>query len=97
MDQIKDAFMNVIAEVNENMLIADGFDEAIIGYVERLGGSGYETFVLYDKEKVVEILQNDMTREEALDYFEFNILGAYMGEHTPAYATVLNLEGEQCT
>ena len=97
MDQIKNAFMDIIAEVASEILIADGFDEAIIGYVERLGESGYQTYALYDKEKVISMLQDDMTREEAVEYFEYNILGAYVGKYTPAFATVLNVEEDKCT
>ena len=64
MDQLKNAFKDIIAEVDSEILIADGFDDAILGYVERLGENGYQTYALYDKEKVIKMLENDMTREE---------------------------------
>ena len=66
---------------------ADGFDDAIIGTVERCGQT--ETVILYDKHKVIEILTRDMPLEDAVDYFEYNILGAYVGEGTPAFATLV--------
>jgi hypothetical protein len=34
---------------------------------------------------MIEKLCNDMTPEEAQEFFEFNIEGAYMGERTPVY------------
>jgi hypothetical protein len=63
----------------EGLLFADGFDKAIIGVEERAG------VVAYDIDKIIEILSRDMTEDEAVEYFEFNILGAYVGEKTPIY------------
>jgi hypothetical protein len=60
-------------------LFADGFDDAILG----MAGDR----VVYDTAKIIEILhtEHDMTEEEAVEYYEYNILGAYMGEGTPLY------------
>jgi hypothetical protein len=49
------------------------FDEAIIGVAERIG---MEAVVAYDTDKIIEILSRDMTEEEAIEYFDFNIIGA---------------------
>jgi len=68
-----------LSEWYEGLLFADGFDEAIMGVEERAG------VVAYDIDKIIEILMREMTEEEAVEYFEFNILGAYMGEKTPVY------------
>ena len=65
-------------------LSEEEFDEAIIGVSERIGD---EPVVAYDKEKILEILSHSMTADEAYEYFEFNILGAYVGEKTPAFIT----------
>lgn len=65
----------------------DRFDAAIVGYVE---GIGREDVVCYDKDKVLEILMEDgMTWEEAGEYYNFNILGAYMGEKTPMFLSAI--------
>lgn len=64
---------------HETFLKADGLDEAIIG----LDGSTMR--MIYSQAKVIEILMKDMEREEALEYFEFTIRGAYMGEKTPIW------------
>ena len=68
----------------EGLLFADGFDEAIIGVAERIG---MEPVVAYDINKIIEILARDMPKEDAVEYFEFNILGAYMGERTPVFVS----------
>ena len=73
-----------VAEVNEDMLFADGFDDALVGYIER---AGMPSIACYDKDKCIEILANDMTYEEAVEYFYFNTAGAYVGENTPCFFT----------
>lgn len=67
----------------EGALVADGFDDCIRGVVTIFN----KRLVLYDTAKVIEKLeQQGMTYEEAVEYFEFNIVGAYVGEGTPAFA-----------
>ena len=79
-------YMNreAVAEANEDMLFADGFDDALVGYIER---AGMPSIACYDKDKCIEILAKDMTHEEAVEYFYFNTAGAYVGENTPCFFT----------
>ena len=79
----------LIAEINEDMLFADGFDDAIIGYIER---AGTPSIACYDKYKCIEILAKDMTYEDAMEYFYFNVLGSYVGENTPCFFTRIENE-----
>lgn len=73
---------------SENTLFADGLDDAIIGVVERIDFD--ETIILYDTNKIIDLLKAEgMNNEEATEYFQYNILGSYMGEGTPAFATLL--------
>lgn len=77
--------MSVREELSEefgDLLFADGFDDAILGVAERIG---MEAVVAYSTPKIIEILSRDMTEDEAVEYFEFNILGAYVGERTPVF------------
>ena len=67
----------------EGMMIADGFDEAIIGYCYDMVAS--EDRVIYSFNKCVDILKRDMNEEEAIEYMEFNVIGAYMGKKTPLF------------
>lgn len=78
---------DILAEMyGEELLFADGFDDAIIGVGER----NSDTFVVYDLKKVFAILESEgMSSDEAREHFEFNILGAYVGEHTPAFVTLV--------
>jgi hypothetical protein len=71
------------------MLKADGFDEAIIGVGRRCG---QPTIVVYDADKCREILQKRMKGDpiDADEYFEFNVVGAWMGENTPIFVEPLN-------
>ena len=73
---------------DEDILFADGFDEAIIGVVfvhnEKTGEK--QTRVVYDTESCLEVLmEQGMTYEEASEYFDFNVAGSHMGEYTPLY------------
>lgn len=71
-----------LEEIYPDTLIADGLDEALIGITERKG----HTIAVYEKAAVHQILTNDgLTDEEAIEYAEFNIYGAWIGEGTPMY------------
>jgi hypothetical protein len=67
--------------LDEGLLYADGFDDCIIGLTYR----EKTPVVLYNSRKIIESLAKDMTDEEALEFFEYNIEGAYVGERTPIY------------
>ncbi len=63
----------------ENFLKADGFDGAIIGVDET------NMRLVYSVSKCIEILMKDMSEEDAIEYFNFNVSGAYVGEKTPIW------------
>jgi len=75
---------HIILDMEERMLKADGFDEAILGTARRCGQSD---LIAYDVAKIIDILvtRDDMDIEEAIEYFEFNILGGWHGEGTPCF------------
>ena len=68
--------------VENECLVADGFDNALIGISE-----GMNPVAVYDVDKCIQVLMEDegMTDEEALDYFYYNTVGAYVGEKTPLF------------
>ena len=69
----------------EILLLPSEFDAAILKLT-----SNFNTYsVLYDTEKVIEILTNEMSYEEAVEYFDFNIAGSYVGEGTPSFTVDL--------
>ena len=66
---------------SEQPLRADGFNQAIIG-------NEYNTNrVVYSIDRMLQILidRDGMSMEEAIEFFDFNIGGAYVGEMTPVY------------
>ena len=77
-----------LAEQDENILTADGFEDALIGTSERAGGQ--PTIAMYDTDKCLAILRerDGMTEEEAEEYFYFNVVGAWVGDYTPCFVTL---------
>ena len=64
-------------------LLADGFEDALIGYGTRFSYG----VAVYSTSKCLDILmeRDGMTYEEAMEYFTFNVTGAYVGENTPVF------------
>ena len=64
---------------DENFLQADGFDAAIIGV--------WGDKIAYSRQHCIDILRkrDRMTETEAMEFFDFNVEGAYMGEKTPIW------------
>lgn len=76
--------MGIREELPEDALIMDGYDDCIIGTCERFGFS--DIVVAYDYDKVIKKLMDEgMTDEEAVEFFEFNMLGAWVGDKTPVF------------
>ena len=64
------------------MLKWDGFDSAIIG----VGGRcNTDPMIVYDYDKMVDVLvmRDGMAQEEAEEYLDFNVIGAWIGDTTP--------------
>lgn len=78
---------DLLAEANEAALLADGFEDALIGM-----GTVFSNgpIAVYDFEKRIEVLKKRDGRsdEEAREYMDFNVTGAFAGEHTPAFVTL---------
>ena len=65
------------------MQAMDGYNNCIAGVCTRYG---QPTILCYDRSKVISSLESDgMTNEAAEEYFNFNMLGAWVGEDTPAF------------
>ena len=71
-----------IAEMDTDALLADGWDECILGTAY---SPGRPLLVIYDGDGIIEKLAKEMTYEEAEDYFSFNIEGAWQGSSTPVF------------
>ena len=67
----------------EGAIILEDLDDAIIGIVETMG-SGPR--ILYSQQKILEILMKDgMTDEEAIEFYDFNILNLWVSEQNPVF------------
>ena len=66
------------------MLLADGFEGAIIGVLKC---KGREDVVCYDHQQCVEVLmsRDGLSYEDAQEHMGFNVTDAYVGEETPAF------------
>ena len=75
-EELKEA----IVSANERAMLVDGHDDALAGY-DTQGRAIYFVDAIIGR-----LMQRDgMTQEEAIEFFDFNIAGAYVGEYTPIY------------
>jgi hypothetical protein len=66
---------------DDEIITCDGFDGAIIG----IDLNSDSIRVIYSVSKCLEILEKDMDGEEAMEFFTFNVSGAYIGDKTPIW------------
>ena len=85
---------------NPSVLVMEEFKAAIVGYGERIN---LGPVIVYDQDIIIEMLMKEMVVEKddlyegqteedkkyemAMEYFDFNIVGAWMGEYTPIFLT----------
>jgi hypothetical protein len=68
-------------------LTADGFEDALIGLASVWTEAGQLEVAAYDFRLMVDILieRDGMSSDEAIEYLNFNTIGAYVGPYTPVY------------
>ncbi|MDB4659288.1 hypothetical protein OAE43_01005 [Akkermansiaceae bacterium] len=71
----------------DKLLLMEGYDDCIVGVVERFG---QPPIVCYDKQLVLLQIATDsgMTEGDAEEWFEYNQIGAWMGEDTPCFISL---------
>ena len=81
----KDDIRELFQDENPEALLADGFEDAFIGIARIFT----RALACYDYEACLDtlVLRDKMTYEEAVEYFDFNVQGAYVGENTPVFLT----------
>ena len=69
---------------DEKMIKADGLEDAIIGVGGRIN---MPEVLIYSYNKCVDIFmkRDGMTHEEAIEWMEYNVVGAWVGETTPIF------------
>jgi len=80
--KIRKRINDFFIERDEDVLLMDGFDEAFIGYSQRINEP---MLAVYSWEKMVDVCvkRDGMTYDEATEYIEYNCTGAWVGERTP--------------
>lgn len=63
----------------EIFLTPDGFNEAVIGVEDS------SLRLIYSVSKCIEILCREMMEEEALEHFDYNVRGSFVGDKTPIW------------
>lgn len=71
-----------LEEMDETVLLMDGFDEAFIGFSQRINEP---MLSVYSWQKMVDVLmeRDGMDYDEATEYISFNCIGTWIGEKTP--------------
>jgi len=79
-----DDISEALAELNPEALLADGFEQALVGYTSNYH---HPHVAVYDAKKCIAILvrRDGMSEEEAEEFFSLNTLGAYVGENGPLF------------
>ncbi len=69
--------------MSEDRLLANGFEDAFLG----VGRQFDQELSVYDYDKCLSILcdRDGMTFEEAVEYMDYNVLGAWVGRGTPVF------------
>lgn len=77
-------FIDLIAEQNPEAKTADGFDDCIIGIANRFGAN---PVLAYSIPAIIALLiqRDGLTRDEAQEHFDVNIIGAWVGDGTPIF------------
>lgn len=76
--------LDELAEANPDALLADGLEGALVGYTIN---TNFPHVAVYAAEKCVDciVARDGISREEAVEYLEFNTFCAYVGPNGPLY------------
>ena len=81
----------ILGWIDENfdfIVYPDGFEDCIVGVGERYGGP---PVAVLDIEKMLTKLEKEgLTREQALEHFESNVLDVSIGAQSPVYLHIPN-------
>jgi hypothetical protein len=77
----------LLKDREETCLFADGLEDAFIG----IGYQVTTPIAIYSTKKVIaSLMKQDMDFISAVEYFDYNIIGAYVGEATPIFFDDMN-------
>jgi hypothetical protein len=80
--ELREQINEHLESMGESALLMDGFDEALIGFSQRINEP---LLAVYCWRKMMDVcmLRDGMTDEEAEEYISYNCIGAWVGEQTP--------------
>lgn len=82
-----DEIIDHVCDLNPKAVLVDGFNDCIVGFASRIG---IDPVVAYDIDAVLDkLVAQGMSEEEAIEHFDFNIIGAWVGDGTPIFVSVL--------
>lgn len=77
-EELLEVYQDILGD--EEILTADGFDDAIIGIDSK------SLRVIYDTDLMINILMAEgMEETDAVEHLEYNVLNAWVGDRTPIY------------
>lgn len=97
-----EAIREYLAEMNPEALLADGLENALVGVCDRFGQN---TLAAYDYDKCIEIFSKDIASDDtleedddphtmAVEHFDFNVIGSWVGENTPVFIRIYDPDTE---
>ena len=81
-----DRIRDILEDENPEALLYDDMDEALIGiYRGDLARQDMreDSIAVYSYVTYIEVLSRNMSEEEAVEYFDFNVAGGYIGKYQP--------------
>jgi len=66
----------------EGAVMLDGFDDCVVGVSESFGE---EPRLIYSKIQIIKKLKEDMTEDDAVEYYYYNIVGGHFGTQNPIF------------
>jgi len=78
----REQIQKALEDLDVAVVLADGLDEAFLGITD-----DSPPRAVYDQKKIIDLLmaRDGMSEEEAEEFFDYNIGGAYVGKQTPVY------------
>ena len=86
-DEIVDWISDRYGEPDEEgIILADGFESAFVGVGQCFSKPMQ---AIYDRDKcIASLINGGASIEDAIEYFEYNVQGAWVGEGTPVFVTL---------
>ena len=83
--------MGILEDAGVDAMALDPREE----YDSCIAGIGWRTasdpVLIYDRAKILEFLQTEMTEEDAIEHYEFNIVGSWVGDGTPIFVELIDV------